>query len=79
MRRVLRDVLAEARRQGAVVVDVAEGGRHTEVTIEVDGRRAVLRLHRGAKVHSHAAGALRSAIREAARQRPLPDLPGGVA
>lgn len=67
MRKLIRDALAEVARQGATVLEIVEAGRHTEVIIEVAGRRSTLRLHKGSKVSSRAERALRSAIRGALR------------
>lgn len=63
MRKLVRDAVAEARRLGASVVRIDEAGRHTEILIERNGVRGVLRLHRGSIVTHRAARALRSSIR----------------
>lgn len=67
MRKILREAIAEVERQGATVVGVFEGAKHTELHIEFGGRPGVLRLHRGGKVTHRAERALRSAIRGAVR------------
>lgn len=67
MRKIIRDAIAEVERQGATVVGIFEGAKHTEVHIDVGGRPSVLRLHRGGKVTHRAERALRSAIRGAIR------------
>lgn len=67
MRKHLRDAIAEIRRQGAEVVEVVEAGRHTEVVFEIDGRRKIVRLHRGNKVSYRTVRGVRSSIRMACR------------
>ncbi len=62
MNRHLRHAMAEIAAAGATVQDV-KYKTHIEITIDYRGRRGVLRVHRGSKVHNRAERGLRSAIR----------------
>lgn len=62
MNRHLRMTLAAIKAAGATVVSHSHS-RHTEIEIEKDGKRGVIRVHRGNKVLSRAEPMLRSQIR----------------
>jgi hypothetical protein len=67
MRKHIRDAMNEVRRHGGRPLEITEGGRHTELLIEVGGRRIVLRFHRGAKNDPRVPAYIRAALRSALR------------
>jgi hypothetical protein len=66
VRKPLRTALTAARRAGLRVVEVREGGRHTEVLIAGGGK---LRLHRGTKVDLNFNQMVADDVRRIARQQ----------
>lgn len=70
----VRDARSTVEAMGARVVEVREGGRHTELHVEGNGHAGIIRLHRGTTIKSTRVASVRSQVRKILQGRP-----GGVA
>jgi len=63
MRKLLRDTIDMIRDAGGSNINIGQGGRHTRVNFEIDGRTEVMTLHRSGVDNSRSEARLRSQLR----------------
>ncbi|MBS7703262.1 hypothetical protein [Chelatococcus asaccharovorans] len=71
MQRTLREALRLVNREGARNIKIEDGGRHTILAFDSEGKRFRIPIHKGVKLKSYELSRLRSQLRgRAGEKRP---------